>query len=70
MAEEIESTLVKAWKDVKTGEIKTYKEWIKSELPEKGNKKTLVDMMIFKGELLPVVQAVKLKKRQLLSFAQ
>ena len=55
MAEEIESTLVKAWKDVKTGEIKTYKEWIKSELPEKGNKKTLVDMMIFKGELLPVV---------------
>lgn len=47
-------TPIKAWKDVKTGEIKTYKEWIKSELPEKGNKKTLVDMMIFKGELLPI----------------
>jgi uncharacterized protein YktB (UPF0637 family) len=47
-------TPIKAWKDVKTGEIKTYKEWIKSELPEKGNKKTLVDMMIFKDELLPI----------------
>lgn len=47
-------TPIKAWKNVKTGEIKTYKEWIKSELPEKGNKKNLVDMMIFKDELLPI----------------
>ncbi len=56
MEEEIKlGTPIKAWKNVKTGEVKTYDEWIKSELPEKGDKKTLVDMMIFKDELLPIV---------------
>lgn len=52
-------TPIKAWKDVKTGEVKTYDEWIKSKLPEKNNDENkagiAIDMMIFKDELLPIV---------------
>lgn len=34
MANEIKGTPVKAWKDVKTGEVKTFSEWIKDTVVE------------------------------------
>lgn len=45
-------TPIKGWKNVKTGEIKTYEEWLE-QLPE-GTDKISIPIMIYSDELIPV----------------
>lgn len=59
MANKIElGTPIKGFKNVKTGEIKTYEEWIDEQEPKEKNKTAAicaVNVMIFREKLIPVV---------------
>lgn len=52
-------TPLKGWKNTKTGEIKTYKEWIKKTMSEESLNENdagiIVSLKTFKHELIPIV---------------
>lgn len=58
MAGKIKGTPVKAWKDVKTGEIRTYKEWIEITPINKDDfiptSKQKVNFYIITDRLVPI----------------